>query len=178
MAGFALSAVVLKQQGRELYCFAMGSEQLRQICYVTPRSHDDPEEIQRIVDPKRAKEIGEYIKGETSLLPNSIVVSLKSDVQITDGGTDGVKVLHFPAYEGKFAYILDDNTGLRASSTATASSSTFPLLLFTTPTKPCEGRYSLTSTANRSRSATYTCCHYITRSRNCPVIKHPSWTWS
>lgn len=107
MAGFAVSAAVLKQQGRELYCFGLGSETLRRICYVTPRSHDDPAEIQRIVDPKRAKDIGEYIKGHTSVLPNSIVVSLNADVQITDGGTEGVRVLHFPGDEGKFAYVLD-----------------------------------------------------------------------
>jgi DGQHR domain-containing protein len=107
MAELAVSAAVLRQQGRELYCFGMSSERLRRICYVTPRSHDDPEEVQRIVDPKRAKAIGDYIRGHTSLLPNSIVVSLTSDVKITDGGLDGVKVLHFPAEDGKFAYILD-----------------------------------------------------------------------
>src|SRR4029079_8201103 len=61
----------------------------------------------RIVDPKRAKAIGDYIKGNNSLLPNSIVVSLTSDVQVTDGGTEGIKVLHFPDEDGKFAYILD-----------------------------------------------------------------------
>ena len=71
MAAFAVSTVVLKQQGRELYCFGMSSELLARICYVTPRSHDDPDEVQRIIDPKRAKDIGEYIKSPTSLLPNS-----------------------------------------------------------------------------------------------------------
>lgn len=107
MAEFAVSAVILKQQGRELYCFGMGSDVLNRICYVTPRSHDDPDEIQRIVDPRRAKLIGEYIKGTTSLLPNSVVVSLTADVKITDGGTEGVKVMHFPDEDGKFAYVLD-----------------------------------------------------------------------
>lgn len=107
MAGFAIRAAILKQQGRELYCFGMSSTRLRRVCYVTPRSHDDPDEVQRIVDPKRAKAIGEYIKGNNSLLPNSIVVSLTADVQITEGGTEGVKVLHFPDEVGKFAYILD-----------------------------------------------------------------------
>lgn len=107
MAGFAVSAVVLKQQGRELYCFGMASDVLNRIAYVTPRSHDDPDEIQRIVDARRAKAIGAYLKGTTSLLPNSVVVSLTSDVQITDGGTEGVKVLNFPETDGKFAYVLD-----------------------------------------------------------------------
>jgi len=49
MAGFSINATVLKQNGRDLYCFAMNSTQLARISYVTPRSKDDPEEIQRIL---------------------------------------------------------------------------------------------------------------------------------
>ena len=74
MAGFTVDAVVLKQKSHELYCFGMNSAQLREICYVTPRSHNDPTEIQRIVKPDRAKEIGEYIQLANSLLPNALVV--------------------------------------------------------------------------------------------------------
>jgi DGQHR domain-containing protein len=74
---------------------------------VTPRSHDDLDEIQRILDKKRAKEIGEYIKEANSLLPNSIVVSLTAEVFIQSSGMDGIKVIRFPNDEGKYAYILD-----------------------------------------------------------------------
>jgi hypothetical protein len=45
----------------------MNSTLLGKICYVTPRSHDDPEEIQRLLNEKRAQEIGQYIQEETSL---------------------------------------------------------------------------------------------------------------
>ncbi len=107
MAGFVVNAAVLKQKGRELYLFGMNSSRLRQICYVTPRSHDDPDEIQRILSPKRAKEIGDYIKQANSLLPNSLVVNLSEQVSVEPCGTDGVKVLRFPQDEGKLAYILD-----------------------------------------------------------------------
>jgi len=107
MAELEVMASVLRQQGRELYCFGMNTTRLRQICYVTPRSQDDPKEIQRILNKKRAMEIGEYIKQENSLLPNSIVVSLTADVAIQSSGMDGIKVLRFPNDEGKFAYILD-----------------------------------------------------------------------
>lgn len=107
MPEFTINAAVLKQQGHELYCFGMNSAQLKKICYVTPRSEDDPDEIQRILNPQRAKEIGQYIKQANSLLPNSLVVSLTSDVEIQPSGTDKVKALRFPATEGKFAYILD-----------------------------------------------------------------------
>lgn len=107
MAEFTINAAVLKQQGQELYCFGMNSAQLKKICYVTPKSHDDPSEIQRILNPKRAKEIGQYIQQANSLLPNSLVVSLTNDVTVQSSGTDKIKTLHFPNTEGKFAYILD-----------------------------------------------------------------------
>ena len=85
----------------------MNSAELKRICYVTPRSHDAPDEIQRIVNTPRAKQIGEYIKQANSLFPNSIVVSLTDAVHVQDSGTPKVKVLQFPETEGKFAYILD-----------------------------------------------------------------------
>jgi DGQHR domain-containing protein len=85
----------------------MNSARLRQICYVTPRSQDNPEEIQRILDERRAREIGNYIMKSTTLLPNAIVVSLTEDVRIERTATDDTKILHFPSEEGKFAYILD-----------------------------------------------------------------------
>src|ERR1700694_5289147 len=97
MAELEITASILKQRGRELYCFGMNTARLRRICYVTPRSHDDPEEIQRILNKKRAKEIGEYIKEANSLLPNSIVVSLTAEVSIQSSGMDGIKVLRFPS---------------------------------------------------------------------------------
>lgn len=107
MAELALDAIVLKQQGRELFVFAMNSKKLRDICYVTPRSADDPEEIQRIVDNKRARQIGEYVKQATALLPNSIVVSLSEEVAIANTGTATGRTITFPDSIGKFAYVLD-----------------------------------------------------------------------
>lgn len=107
MAGFSVNAIVLTQKGHQLYCFGMNTAQLKQICYVTPRSHDDPEEIQRILKPARAREIGEYIKQANSLLPNSLVVSLTEQVTIAPSGSANTKIINFPNDEGKFAYILD-----------------------------------------------------------------------
>jgi DGQHR domain-containing protein len=113
MAGFTLNATVLKQNGRELYCFGVNSKKLDRISYVTPRSKDDPEEVQRIISEKRAQEIGEYIKKANSLLPNAIVVSLTEDVQVKETGTPGIKALYFLNEEGKFAYLLDGQHRLK-----------------------------------------------------------------
>lgn len=107
MAGPTVDAVVMRQRGTDLFLFSMRSDALNDLCYVTPRSHDNPEEVQRILSEKRAKEIGAYIQEENTLLPTAIVVSLEPDVEVRDTGTPGVKTLAFPDVSGKFAYVLD-----------------------------------------------------------------------
>jgi DGQHR domain-containing protein len=107
MAGVVVTAHVMKQKGYDLYLFPMNSRTLRHLCYVTPRSRNNPDEVQRLLDPVRAKEIGEYIKEDTSLLPNAIVVSFTPDVVISPTGKTAEVIIQFPAEEGKYAYILD-----------------------------------------------------------------------
>jgi len=107
MDGLAVTAHVLKQKGHDLYLFPMNSRTLRTLCYVTPRSQDNPDEVQRLLDPARAKDIGDYIKQETSLLPNAIVVSLTPNVTISPTGNSKEVIIQFPSREGKYAYILD-----------------------------------------------------------------------
>lgn len=107
MAPFRLEALVLNQNAQKLYLFPMNSTQLKQLCYVTPRSKDSPEEIQRLLDEKRAKEIGEYIKNDTSLLPNAVVISLNPEVSVTPTGSENEVTIEFPSDNGKFAYVLD-----------------------------------------------------------------------
>ncbi|HKP54622.1 MAG TPA: DGQHR domain-containing protein [Chloroflexia bacterium] len=107
MSGFKVTAHVLKQKGYKLYLFPMNSGILRQVCYVTPRTKDNPQEVQRVLNTPRAKEVGEYIKQPTSLLPNAIVVSLTDEVTISNTGNPDEVVISFPSDQGKFAYILD-----------------------------------------------------------------------
>ncbi len=107
MAEFAINAHVLNQHGRQLYLFPMNSTRLRSICYVTPRSEEDPDEVQRILDPKRARVIGEYLQQSTALLPNAIVISLDDSVSIGETGNPATRTLRFPSDEGKLAYVLD-----------------------------------------------------------------------
>ena len=107
MAGLDVNAYVLRQRTRDLYVFGMDSSTLRRVCYVTPRSEDDPQEVQRLLNKRRVAEIGEYIKQDNSLLPNAIVVSLTDEVRITHTGNANEVTVHFPETEGKFAYVLD-----------------------------------------------------------------------
>jgi DGQHR domain-containing protein len=107
MARISLNAQVLKQKDYELYLFGMNSKAVRDISYVTPRSKETPEEVQRLLSPKRAKEIGTYIREQTSILPNAIVVSLTSDVEIRRTGRSNEVTIEFPQDTGKYMYILD-----------------------------------------------------------------------
>ena len=77
-----IPATVLKQKDKELYLFKMSSALLREITFVTPRSAENPDELQRVYSESRAKEIGAWIKEENSLLPNAIVVDFKDDVLV------------------------------------------------------------------------------------------------
>lgn len=107
MAELRVKAHVMKQKGQTLYLFPMNSSTLARVAYVTPRSQDDPDEIQRLVNKPRAKEIGKYIQEDLSLFPNAIVVSLDDDVTVQETGESTEVTLVFPADDGKAAYILD-----------------------------------------------------------------------
>lgn len=87
--------------------FKLSSAELERLTYVTPRSKNDPHEIQRIISRARAKEIGEYIQQPLSLFPNAVVVSLEEDVKVSETQDPGEVVLEFPSEEGRYAYILD-----------------------------------------------------------------------
>ena len=106
MAELRVAATRITQKSHTLYVFTMNSEQLAPLTYVTPRSHDDPDEVQRIVDPKRAKAIGEYIKGSCRSPERDRGQPHRGRPDRKPRRTDGVTVL-FPDDDGKFAYILD-----------------------------------------------------------------------
>ena len=111
MANIKIPATVLRQKDKELYLFKMSSALLRKITYVTPRSEDNPDELQRVYSEPRAKEIGAWIKQENSLLPNAIVVDFKNDVKIEPTADHDIVTITIPEPDAtdnlKFAYILD-----------------------------------------------------------------------
>jgi DGQHR domain-containing protein len=117
VAPLDVNARVLEQNGTSLYLFAMNSRQLDKISYVTPRSKDDPKEVQRLLSKKRTKEIGEFIKKPDSLLPTAIVLNLTDSVTITRTGNRDSVTLGFPnaepAEDEKYAYVLDGQHRLK-----------------------------------------------------------------
>lgn len=114
MAGPKVNALVLKQKNHLLYLFRMSSDLLNRLTYVTPRTHDDPTEIQRILRKRHTREIAAYIKEPNTLLPTAVVVSLEESVKLTPTADDKEVVIEFPDEAGKFAYVLDGQHRLRA----------------------------------------------------------------
>jgi DGQHR domain-containing protein len=72
-----------------------------------PRTTDNPEEIQRILNVSRCKDIGEYVQKPDSVLPNSIVVNLTNDVRIESTAREDRVTVVFPSEQGRYAYLLD-----------------------------------------------------------------------
>jgi len=95
----------------------MKSSLLGLITYVTPRSEDNPDELQRVVNVPRAKEIGAWLREDTSLLPNAIVIDLKNSVSIEETGVTDQVTICIPnpemAKDPKVAYILDGQHRVR-----------------------------------------------------------------
>ncbi len=64
MAEIRISATILKQKDKALYLFKMNSTLLNRVAYVTPRSKENPDELQRVYSESRAKEIGAWLQEE------------------------------------------------------------------------------------------------------------------
>lgn len=111
MAQIRIPATILRQKDKELYLFKINSALLSKITYVTPRSKENPDELQRVYSESRAREIGAWLQEENSLLPNAIVVDFKNEVQIEPTADPDVVTITIPdpdgTPDGKIAYILD-----------------------------------------------------------------------
>ncbi|MGO9212148.1 MAG: DGQHR domain-containing protein [Terriglobales bacterium] len=107
MAEIRVEAHVLKQNDYTLYSFVLNSRALKKISYALPRTTDNPEEIQRIKNTSRCKEIGEYVRKPDSVLPNSIVVNLSNEVRIEPTAQPERATVVFPTEDGRYAYLLD-----------------------------------------------------------------------
>ena len=113
MAKIRIPATILRQKGKNLYMFKINSSLLNKISYVTPRSEENPDELQRVVNVPRAKAIGNWLKDDNSLLPNAIVIDLKKDVEIIQTAIPDQVTISFPdpddkdTKDPKIAYILD-----------------------------------------------------------------------
>src|SRR5262245_22198618 len=98
-----IRAIPFKQKSTTLYLFTMSATELEPICFVEAATRDNKKGLQRVTEPGRLREIGEYLNSsENALLPNNIIVNLTPEVEIQQQG-DGTVELVFPEEEGDFA---------------------------------------------------------------------------
>ena len=70
-------AITFKQKSTTLYLFTMGATELERLCFVEPATRDNKKGLQRVTEPGRLREIGEYLdSSENALLPNNIILNL------------------------------------------------------------------------------------------------------
>lgn len=101
-------ALIIKQKGSILYCFTMNAVELEPLCFVEAMSRDNQKGLQRVAEPSRIKEIGEYLAdAEDSLLPNNIILNLKSDVIIEPDSDGKMATITFPSEQGEYAFVVD-----------------------------------------------------------------------
>lgn len=102
-----VKAQILKQKDTTLYYFSMDARELEPLCFVEAATRDQQKGLQRVTEESRLREIGEFLKGgESSLLPNNIILNLKSNVQVQEG-SDRMATITFPKDEGDYAFVVD-----------------------------------------------------------------------
>ncbi|HQF12003.1 MAG TPA: DGQHR domain-containing protein [Paludibacteraceae bacterium] len=104
-----VTALELKQKSTTLYIFSMKASELEPLCYVEATTKENQKGLQRVTEPSRLKDIAEYLlKGQNTLLPNSILLNLNSKVRIEKPNKDS-KVVNviFPESQGDFAFVVD-----------------------------------------------------------------------
>ena len=101
-------ALVLRQKDTELYSFCLSARELEPLCFVEAASGDKRKGLQRVTEPSRLKDIGEYLADEENgLLPNNIILNLNSQVTITPDSDGSAATITFPSAEGDFAFVVD-----------------------------------------------------------------------
>jgi len=101
-------ALIFSQKGVNLYFFTMNAIELERLCYVEAATRDKQKGLQRVTEVSRLREISSYIAdGENSLLPNNIILNLKSEVAIDTDEDGQLASITFPSEDGDYAFVVD-----------------------------------------------------------------------
>jgi DGQHR domain-containing protein len=86
----------------------MNAVELERLCFVEAATRDKQKGLQRVTESSRLREIGEYLAdGANNLLPNNIILNLKSNVQIDISPDEKMATLTFPSEVGEYAFVVD-----------------------------------------------------------------------
>lgn len=101
-------ALILRQKTSILYSFTINAVDLEPLCFVEAASRDKQKGLQRVTEASRLREIGEYLADEESgLLPNNIILNLKSSVTVAHDSDEKMATITFPSDEGEYAFVVD-----------------------------------------------------------------------
>ncbi|MBN1639242.1 MAG: DGQHR domain-containing protein [Ignavibacteriales bacterium] len=121
-----IPAVPIVQKGQKFYVFKIDAKKLLGISYTSPRTQYMRKGIQRGLDKKRLKEIGNYIKsqnGPTGILPNIIICSLSKDSYYKDGN------IYIANKKSGEAFIIDGQHRLFSFDDEWSGKTTFDLVV-------------------------------------------------
>ena len=101
-----IPALIVDQGKYEFYIFSMNSKDLLSIAYTSRRNEDRKRGVQRGLDPKRLKEIGDYYQSKAGqgpgILPNPIIISLSKNSFFKNGQIN----IYRPKKDGE-AFVID-----------------------------------------------------------------------
>lgn len=100
-------AIQFRQKDVRMYLFSLSGSALVKLFHTQPKTSQDEEGIQRTLDPKRLREIAQFVGTTGNLLPNSIVVNLTDEVLFEPSEMPDVGHLVFPTREGRYGILLD-----------------------------------------------------------------------
>lgn len=78
MSDISVKAQKVLHKDLPLYLFGLTAGDLLAISYILPRSRDDPDAIERALDPGRVDEISKFIVKPNSYLPGAILLTINS----------------------------------------------------------------------------------------------------
>lgn len=103
-----IRALIIKQKDVTLYSFTFNAIDLEPLCFVEPATRDKQKGLQRVTEVSRLREIGEYLANqENGLLPNNIILNLKSTVVVVHDPDEKMATIVFPQDEGEYAFVVD-----------------------------------------------------------------------
>lgn len=84
------------------------AHELERLCYVEAATRDKQKGLQRVTEVSRLREIASYIAdGENGLLPNNVILNLKSEVTIAPDDDGKFATIKFPSKDGDYAFVVD-----------------------------------------------------------------------
>lgn len=102
-----IRALVVRQKDTTLYSFTLNALELERLCFVEAATRDHRKGLQRVTEVSRLREIADYLVEESGLLPNNIIVNLKSNVTVSHDPDGKMATLTFPSGDGDYAFVVD-----------------------------------------------------------------------